>query len=161
RLGKTLQVFKQDHNVSGAYEAFRLAHSIKGAAGFLGWNRVAGFCHQYEELLKLMSEERLAIEEGLVSVVLEAGTRLKEFCEASQSGSAYSLFKVRRLEARMMQFIWAATHSDDKTHLFFGKYHLTAIEKFIKPIAKKGEFKARPESMFNKAISLPFGALVQ
>ncbi|MBI4403152.1 MAG: Hpt domain-containing protein, partial [Deltaproteobacteria bacterium] len=56
RLTRALSAFENENAISAAYESYRLVHSIKGAVGFLGWNRVAAFAHHYEELLKAISE---------------------------------------------------------------------------------------------------------
>lgn len=161
RMNQTLLALKNEKSVRAAYGLYRLAHSVKGAAGFLGWNRVAGFCHHYEELLKLASEEKVSLDDELATVIYESGTHLKDFCEASKTDANYPLIKIRRLEARILQAIWSATKSDERTHLFFGKYHLTAVEKCLAPLAKGKSFTAQPESDFGKAIKQPYGALVQ
>lgn len=161
RLSRALSALRKERQVISAYEAYRLAHSIKGAAGFLGWNRVASFCHHYEELLKLLAEEKSPMDDATVQVVLEAGNRLKEFCDASKSDGTYSLLQVRKVEARILQSIWAATKSDERTHLFFGKYHLKAVERFLAPLAAGKSFTAKPESDFSKAVKQPFGSMVQ
>lgn len=161
RLSRALSALRKERQVISAYEAYRLAHSIKGAAGFLGWNRVASFCHHYEDLLKLVAEEKSPMDDMCLQVILEGGIRLKEFCDASKSDATYSLLQVRKIEARILQAIWAATKSDERTHLFFGKYHLNAVERFLAPLAAGKSFTAKPETDFAKAIKQPFGSLVQ
>jgi CheY-specific phosphatase CheX/HPt (histidine-containing phosphotransfer) domain-containing protein len=161
RLTRALAAFEDGQNINAAYEAFRLAHSIKGITGFLGWSRVASFCHHYEELMKLIAEKNIIVDSSLGMVVAEAAVRLKEFCEATKMDHSYPLQEVRKLESRILQAIWGATHSEEKTQLFVGKYHLGALERFITPLSIGSSFSAKAESLFEKALIQPLGTLIQ
>lgn len=161
RLTRTLNLLKEESSRSAAYEAYRLAHSIKGTAGFLGWNRVASFCHHYEELLKLIAEEKAKVDPTTLTLIMDGGKRMKEFCDASKSEATYSLYEVRKIEVRILQIVWSVTHSDERTYFYFGKYHLNSVEKMLMGMVKQGAFSAKPEIDIAKAISQPYGTLVQ
>jgi HPt (histidine-containing phosphotransfer) domain-containing protein len=160
-LHRALLAYEKEGNPSSAYEAFRIVHSIKGVVGFLGWNKVATFCHHFEDLLKLISEKKVVPDQNIKHILLEAATKTQEFCEASRKEGEYPLTDIRRLEAKIFQTIWSATQNEERTHLFIGKYHVNAIEKFLAPLLKNAELKAVPEIEFKKAMAQPFGALVQ
>ncbi|NBX81821.1 hypothetical protein EBQ90_01850 [bacterium] len=161
RLTRAIQALYTEKTIQSAYEGYRLVHLIKGICGFLGWQRVVGFLYPFEEVLKLLSEEKLPLQDETAELISEASFHLKSFCAASRTQSSYSLHKIRRSESRLLQLIWGATRNDDKTHLFIGKYHLNAVENFFLNLAKEGRFSVRPDSDFNRAIQLPYGALVQ
>ncbi len=153
--------FRVESTVELAYEGYRLAHSIKGVTGFMGWNRVAAFCHHFEDVLKLISEKKIPFSADLTDLILDSAKNLNEFCETSKSSVGFSLYKVRMLEARLLQLVWGATQSEDRTHLFFGKYHLEAVEKFFAPLSGGKGCTVTPESDFAKVLSQPCGSLVQ
>lgn len=161
QLVRVLVQFKSENTVDSAYEGYRLAHSIKGVTGFIGWNRVAAFCHHLEDVLKLVSEKKIPFGETLSELLLESGKSLHEFCEASKTSAGFSLYKVRSLEARLLQLVWGATQSEERTHLFFGKYHLEAVEKFLTPLSGGAGFKITAETDFSKVMAQPCGSLVQ
>jgi hypothetical protein len=114
-----------------------------------------------EEVLKLLSEEKIGLSEYTIQTLQEAAFQLKSFYTASRTQGSFSLNKLRRSESRMLQLIWGSTRNDDKTHLFIGKYHLNAVENFLLPLAKNGSFSVRPEVDFTKGIGMPYGALIQ
>ncbi|NDD04474.1 MAG: hypothetical protein EB078_06185, partial [Proteobacteria bacterium] len=161
RFTKILQALDSERTLQSAYEAYRIAHLIKGLCGFLGWQRVVSFIYPLEEVLKLLSEEKLILDDLTLQIVKDAGYQLKDFCAASRTEGSFSLNKVRRAEARLLQLIWGSAKNDEKTHLFLGKYHLSAVENYFLPLAKNGSFSVRPESDFSRAVGLSFGALVQ
>ncbi len=161
QLVRVLMQFKSENTVETAYEGYRLAHSIKGVTGFIGWNRVAAFCHHLEDVLKLVSEKKIPFGETLSDLLLESGKNLSDFCESSRTSASFSLYKIRSLEARLLQLVWGATQSEERTHLFFGKYHLEAVEKFLTPLSGGAGFKISAETDFAKVMAQPCGSLVQ
>lgn len=161
QLVRALRQFKTENTLEGAYEGYRLAHSIKGVTGFIGWNRVAAFCHHLEDVLKLVSEKKIPFGDSLGELLLSSGLSLNEFCETSKNASGFSLYQIRSLEARLLQLVWGATQSEERTHLFFGKYHLEAVEKFLTPLSGGTGFNIKSESDFAKVMAQPCGSLVQ
>ncbi|NBX77087.1 MAG: hypothetical protein EBQ92_11070 [Proteobacteria bacterium] len=161
RFVRALQALGSEETLQSAYEAYRIAHLMKGICGFLGWNRVVSYLYPFEEVLKLLSEEKIVLSEYTIQTLQEAALQLKSFYTASRTQGSFSLNKLRRSESRMLQLIWGSTRNDDKTHLFIGKYHLNAVENFLLPLAKNGSFSVRPEADFTKGIGLPYGALIQ
>jgi two-component system chemotaxis sensor kinase CheA len=53
-------------------EIFRAAHSLKGAAGFLGFNRLVEVAHKAESILNKMRQHEIAVERSVIDVILEA-----------------------------------------------------------------------------------------
>lgn len=161
RFQQALQALGSEETLQSAYEAYRIAHLMKGICGFIGWNRVVSYLYPFEEVLKLLSEEKIILNDYVVQTLREAAFQLKSFYSASRTQGSFSLNKLRRSESRMLQLIWGSTRNDDKTHLFIGKYHLNAVENFLLSLAKSGSFSVRPESDFSKGAEMPYGALIQ
>ncbi|MFM8269545.1 MAG: ATP-binding protein [Pseudomonadota bacterium] len=161
RFQSALQALGTEETLQSAYEAYRIVHLMKGICGFLGWNRVVSYLYPFEEVLKLLSEEKIVLNETIVQTLKEAAFQLKNFFSASRTQGSFSLNNLRRSESRMLQLIWGSTRNDEKTHLFIGKYHLNAVEHFLLGLAENGSFSVRPESDFSKGAQMPYGALIQ
>lgn len=161
RLTLSLQAISEEKRVSATYEAYRLIHSIKGVVGFLSWNRISSFCHNYEDLLKLCAEEKVTLDAALIDLVVESGVCVRALCEAYRENNSYSMFQVRRLEARILQAIWALNQTEEGGHFFLGKYHLSSLKKILGLEADSKKIKVLPELDFQKALSQPYGTLIQ
>lgn len=161
RFFRALQALGSEQTLQSADEAYLIAHLMKGICGFLGWNRVVSYIYPLEEVLKLLSEEKIPLNDYTIRTLQEAAYQLKSFYFASRSQGAFSLSKLRRSESRLLQLIWGVTRNDEKTHLFIGKYHLNAVENFLLSLAKNGSFSVRPEADFSKGAQMPYGALIQ
>ncbi len=161
RLTLSLQAISKEKRVSAAYEAYRLVHSIKGVVGFLNWSRITSLCHHYEEILKLVAEEKAELDNAQIDLIVEGGICIKSLCEAFRENNHYSMVQVRRLEARILQAIWASTQNEQKGCFFLGKYHLSSLEKILGIPATGKKIKILPEFDFQKALSQPYGTLIQ
>lgn len=161
RLNLSLQAISKEKKASAAYEAYRLVQSVKGVVGFLNWSRVASLCHHYEDLLKLVAEEKAVLDNAQVDLIVETGVCIKSLCEAFKENHSYSMFHVRRLEARILQAIWVASQNEDRGHFFLGKYHLGSLQNILGVREHREKLKVLPELDFQKALSQPHGTLVQ
>ncbi|NBT59729.1 hypothetical protein EBT16_13190, partial [bacterium] len=161
RFLRALQALGSEQTLQSADEAYVVAHLMKGICGFLGWNRVVSYLYPLEEVLKLLSEEKIPLNDYTLQILHEAAYQLKSFFTASRTQGSFSLSTLRRSESRLLQLIWGASRNDEKTHLFIGKYHLNAVEHFLLSLAKTGSFSVRPESDFTKGAQMPYGALIQ
>ena len=63
------------------HEIFRAAHSIKGAAGILGFKEIAEFTHRLETVLDAVRQGRLPIDSGKVTTLLNATDELRHMIE--------------------------------------------------------------------------------
>jgi two-component system chemotaxis sensor kinase CheA len=71
---------------------FRLFHSMKGSAGFLGLDRVAGVTHEAETLLDLFRKGRALMGAQHADVLLQTLDLLRRYLEEiAQSGSDHGL----------------------------------------------------------------------
>ena len=58
-------------------DIFRSMHTIKGAAGFLGFQSIVDVAHRTEALLKKLREGEMGISRALISIVLKSSDIIK------------------------------------------------------------------------------------
>ncbi len=161
RLEKATRLLEREKTPAAAYESFRLIHSVKGVAGFLGWNRVVSYCHDLEDLLKQVADGKVPLKSTLLELLASACYALREFCGASANASAYPLVKIRNLEAQILSQLWSQSHPNEKGQFYFGKYHLKAVRDLVAPANPRSSLVAKPDSDFDTAMAQPLGAIVQ
>lgn len=66
---------------------FRTMHSIKGASGFLGLDRIGALAHRLEEVLNHMRNREIAPSSQLVTSVLQAADYMKGLIEAVETSN--------------------------------------------------------------------------
>ena len=52
-------------------EIFRAMHSMKGSAGFLGFNHLVDVAHRGENILNKLRQAEMAVSPTIISVILE------------------------------------------------------------------------------------------
>src|SRR3990172_4142833 len=79
-------------------EIFRAVHSIKGSAGFLGFNRLVEVAHQAENILNKLRQKEMQATPEAIDIILESidvlKTLLKEVKESS--GELVDIAPVKR-----------------------------------------------------------------
>jgi two-component system chemotaxis sensor kinase CheA len=65
---------------------FRSFHTVKGVSGFLNLNRINLLAHRAENLLDKARSGEIAIESGIVDIILETVDTLKKLIEGVQHG---------------------------------------------------------------------------
>lgn len=72
-------------------EIFRSVHSIKGTAGFLGFDKVVNLSHASEELLNKLRKGDVEVNSDIIDVILHANDGLRELITSiAESGSERS-----------------------------------------------------------------------
>ena len=66
---------------------FRAVHSVKGVAGFLGFDHINKLAHALESVLDLVRKERLGMTGELVDVLLAATDTLRGLIEHAQESN--------------------------------------------------------------------------
>jgi two-component system, chemotaxis family, sensor kinase CheA len=69
-------------------EVFRAAHSIKGASGFFGLDRIKELAHKAETVLDLVRSRKLVPNAEITSLLLAAFDKLREMVNAPASSAA-------------------------------------------------------------------------
>jgi len=78
---KFVQLEKDGSNTDLLNEIFRGVHTIKGAAGFLGFNQIVDVAHKTENILKKLKDGLMAPEPAVMDVILRAVDLLKVLLE--------------------------------------------------------------------------------
>ncbi len=77
-----LLIIEQDTEDKDAINRlFRAMHSIKGAGGMFGYDRITEFTHHVETALDLVREGKLNISRELIDLVLASHDCIKEMLE--------------------------------------------------------------------------------
>lgn len=92
---------KTPHDPALLGDIFRLIHSIKGASGFLGLNRLQGVAHSAENVLGAFRDGQLTVGATNVSAVLEAVDTVRGIIEALAASGAEPAGDDRALIARL------------------------------------------------------------
>ena len=68
-------------------EIFRAVHSIKGSAGFLGFNRLVEVAHQAENILNKLRQKEMQTTPEAIDIILESVDVLKRLIKEVKEGS--------------------------------------------------------------------------
>src|SRR3972149_2236854 len=68
-------------------EIFRAVHSIKGSAGFLGFNRLVEVAHQSENILNKLRQKEMQADPEAIDIILESVDVLKRLIKEVKEGS--------------------------------------------------------------------------
>jgi chemotaxis protein histidine kinase CheA len=66
---------------------FRGAHTLKGNAGSLGYPKVGGFAHVFEEMLQRFRNRTLPVTQGRITLLLHAVDALRQMIPEAIAGS--------------------------------------------------------------------------
>ena len=84
---------------------FRAFHTFKGGSGFLNLTPIKNLAHELESLLDAARQHKLAINSGIIDVILQGGDTLKLF--VTQIGSQLSGTTARQpITVPTLQLIW-------------------------------------------------------
>jgi two-component system chemotaxis sensor kinase CheA len=75
---EVLNLEKDPHNRESVNSIFRVAHTLKGGAAALELDRVSVFTHNLENLLDMVRDDKLAVDEELIDIILSSLDILKE-----------------------------------------------------------------------------------
>ncbi len=89
---------------------FRGAHSLKGMAATMGYERTAELTHKMESLMDLVRRRERIADEELVDLMLEAVDKVRDLIDDESSGG--SAIDPAELVSRIVAFTEAAPRSD-------------------------------------------------
>ncbi|WP_419787683.1 Hpt domain-containing protein [Pseudodesulfovibrio sp.] len=72
-----LELEKAPDNLGLLNEIFRPMHSLKGASGFLGLNKINGLAHKAENILDELRQGSMHVTEGIMDLILSATDALR------------------------------------------------------------------------------------
>jgi two-component system, chemotaxis family, sensor kinase CheA len=59
------------------YDVFRIAHTLKSSAAFVGLSQLSSFLHKLENLLQRLTEDKIRLSRDIVDVMLESFDQVK------------------------------------------------------------------------------------
>ena len=74
---KFVELETQPNNTGLLNEIFRAMHSMKGSAGFLGFNRLVDVTHRAESILNKLRQGEMAVVPAVITVILETVDTVK------------------------------------------------------------------------------------
>ncbi|HSN65230.1 MAG TPA: Hpt domain-containing protein, partial [Fusibacter sp.] len=81
-MNEILLVLEGDvENLSHLGEIFRIAHTLKGMSGTMGFTKVADLTHKMENVLDLVRNGILKVDSAIVDVLFECFDALEEYIE--------------------------------------------------------------------------------
>ena len=73
-----VELEEDPENVQVIGAIFRVMHTIKGASGFLGFDRLETLCHRAENVLTLLRDQKLALNTDITDALLAAVDRTRQ-----------------------------------------------------------------------------------
>jgi len=67
-----IQLESDPNNTDLLNEIFRVMHSMKGSAGFLGFNHLVEVAHQGESLLNMLRNGDMSVTKSVMDIIFEA-----------------------------------------------------------------------------------------
>jgi len=80
-----LELEKAPDNLGLLNEIFRPMHSLKGASGFLGLNRINGLAHKAENILDELRQGSMRVTGGIMDLILSATDALRTMVDNLES----------------------------------------------------------------------------
>lgn len=97
-----LELENNQQDINMINEIFRVAHTIKGMAGTMGFNRVANLTHEMENVLHLVRNKEIQISNPIIDILFECFDALDEYItklsNTGQEGSLDTTALVERLK---------------------------------------------------------------
>ena len=82
-----LELEKTPDNLALLNEIFRPMHSLKGASGFLGLNRINRLAHKAENILDELRKGSMVITSEIMDVILAATDALRQMIDSLEATS--------------------------------------------------------------------------
>lgn len=82
-------------------EIFRAVHSVKGSAGFLGFNRLVDVAHQAENVLNKMRQKEMQATPETIDIILEAVDVLKSLMKEIKENSGGNLINIEPVKMKL------------------------------------------------------------
>ncbi len=126
-VGERLQQFadslldfeKDPGNRNALNQLFRVAHTIKGNAGFVGLDNMVGTAHAAESLFARLRDGKIAFDPGMAQLFFECSDLLKQILDAFAADEDSSALDagplIARINAYMAAPVQAATPPEPET----------------------------------------------
>lgn len=112
-----LELEKDPNNPSVIHEIFRVAHTLKGMAGTMGFNHMATLTHDMEDVLDALRNKRIKVSSEVVDVLFQCLDALEgyvaEIVSAGQEGENDNADIIKALAKLMNKDVSAPSNQDD------------------------------------------------
>ncbi len=85
-------------------EIFRSIHTIKGGAGFGGFNHMVSLAHEIEDLLQMLKNSELSIDQNLICCLLHAFDLVRSMAEQIQSKGGDYCSELEDMQNKLQHF---------------------------------------------------------
>ncbi|MEN6472425.1 MAG: chemotaxis protein CheA [Syntrophaceae bacterium] len=99
-----IKLEEQGEDAETINRIFRAAHTIKGSAGLIGFEKVSNFTHTIENILDRIRNNQLKVTKKLISHLLESVDVLKRMISASADGEEIDSMVVEDITNRLKRF---------------------------------------------------------
>jgi len=99
-----IRLEEQGEDAETINRIFRAAHTIKGSAGLVGFEKVSNFTHTIENILDRIRNNQLKVTKKLISHLLESVDVLKRMISASVEGEEIDAMVVDDITNRLKRF---------------------------------------------------------
>ncbi len=125
-----LELENQGENRHIIDEIFRMAHSLKGGAGALGYTEISALTHEMESVLECLREGTLALDEDIIELLFISVDSLKEFKDDLEAGMVNkdSEDGIKELINRYTNMNFSNTIGKKNPQLYSGKIPLNTKE---------------------------------
>ncbi len=100
-----LQLEKSPENLGLLNEIFRSMHSLKGASGFLGLQKINGLAHRAENILDELRQGAMSVNSEIMDIILSATDALRTMVEnletTGQEGDVDTASIIARIDAAL------------------------------------------------------------
>jgi two-component system, chemotaxis family, sensor kinase CheA len=99
-----MKLEEQGEDADTINRVFRAAHTIKGSAGLVGFEKVSNYTHTIENILDRIRNNQLKVTKKLISHLLESIDVLKRMISASAEGEEIDSMVVEDVTNRLKRF---------------------------------------------------------
>lgn len=86
-----IQLEKDPSNLEIVREVFRAAHTLKGSSATMGFAEIAELTHAMESLLDSVRNESVAVDSGIIDLLLSASDALRKLIDQVRNGEPLSV----------------------------------------------------------------------
>ena len=100
-----LELEKEPDNLALLDDIFRPMHSLKGASGFLGLNKINSLAHKGENVLDELRKGRMRTTSGIMDAILQATDLLREMIDNLDEAATEGDVDTAEVEQRFQQIL--------------------------------------------------------
>lgn len=98
-----LELEKNSEDSKAINEVFRVAHTIKGGAGTVGFDEIQNFTHIMEDVFDLVRKDRIKLNWDTISMLLQCRDELEKMLTAREQGEVRQSAGIEKLLGELKQ----------------------------------------------------------